>query len=541
MNDKEDKELYERFLNGDIAALENIVMKYKNNLMYFILKYVKNLDLAEDIFQNVVVHVLEKKEQYDFKYSLKTYLYTIAKSKALNCIKKNNNYTTLNENDIDDKEGKLLEDIIFTQERKKQIISIMSKLNEEHQQVIYLTIIEGLSYRESAQIMGKNISQIKNLVHRARTKMKKLLIEEKVIEIRNNKIIKLLVWILLVCIISSGVVYATIKIHENIKGKANLVPTYTGKIGNTDYNSIWIGTFNLAWSELIEQYVHNKISFKEGNTALVDELNKQTFKKEQISEEDYYIKVGQTSEILKNQILEEIKNKFGINNSTTLEKIDFKNASEKSITIYSLLLKSFEFLQPFDRVENSKFGDNEETIKYFGINNSSNEELNENLEVLFYNNENDFAIKLKTKENERIILYRTEDSGSFENYYEDVENKTKKYEGKNEFGKHDELMIPYISIDTIINYDELCGKFIEGEENLYIQNALQNVKFTMNESGGKLSSEATIKGEVNTFETEKPRCFYFDKTFVIFLKEENKEQPYMSLKVDNTDILEAAY
>ena len=79
---EEDKELYQKFKNGDKQAFERIVEKYEKNLKYFILKYVKTIDAAEDIFQSVIVYILENKEKYDDKYSLKTYLYTIAKSKS---------------------------------------------------------------------------------------------------------------------------------------------------------------------------------------------------------------------------------------------------------------------------------------------------------------------------------------------------------------------------------------------------------------------------------------------------------------------------
>lgn len=79
-----DKKLYSEFLNGNSNSLEILVEKYKNNLIYFIFGYVKNLETAEDIFQDIIIYLLEKKEIYNFKYSFKTFLYIIAKSKALN-------------------------------------------------------------------------------------------------------------------------------------------------------------------------------------------------------------------------------------------------------------------------------------------------------------------------------------------------------------------------------------------------------------------------------------------------------------------------
>ena len=110
------------------------------------------------------------------------------------------------------------------------------------------------------------------------------------------------------------------------------------------------------------------------------------------------------------------------------------------------------------------------------------------------------------------------------------------YEGEKEFNKDDELKIPYINVDTLINYGELCGKVIKNTGGLYIQNALQNVKFSLNEKGGNLMSEAILK-DIYLSVAKNPRYFYFNDKFVLFLKEENKEQPYFALRVNNTDIL----
>lgn len=532
----EDKALYNQFKKGDKQALEKIVKKYEKNLKYFILKYVKSIDAAEDIFQSVIIYILENKEKYDDQYSLKTYLYTIAKSKALNYIKKQER-EILEENDknILQTEEKLLEDIILSKQRQEKIINVMKKMNNEYQQVIYLTIIEGLSYEETGQVMEKSTSQIKNLLHRARKKMKQLLIEEKVIEMRNNKIIKILLWVVIVGAISSGAVYAAVKIYNKLNNNANLVPTYTGIMGSEDYNTIWVGTFNLVWNELMNEYVHGPVEFQEGNTPLVDELNKQGFRKEHLSEESYYIKYGPVSQKLKNQIEKDIKNKFG-KTPDILKNINFNNAD--SFLIYSMLDKDFEFEVSFDRLYNAKFANSEDKVKYFGLNNSSKEDANQNIDILFYNNEAEFALKLNTKENDEIILYRTDENKSFNKYYEDIQTKTANYTGRKEFRKADELRVPYINIDTTIKYEELSGKHVKARNGFIIELAMQNVKFKLNETGAKLSSEAVLSGSYNSFEDEVPIHFYFDDKFILFMKEKDKELPYMSLKVDNTDVLE---
>ena len=89
-----------------------------------------------------------------------------------------------------------------------------------------------------------------------------------------------------------------------------------------------------------------------------------------------------------------------------------------------------------------------------------------------------------------------------------------------------------------IKYEELCGKHIKGKNGLLLELAMQNVRFKLNETGAKLSSEAVLSGSYNSFAGEPPIHFYFTDTFILFMKENDKDLPYMSLKVDNTDILE---
>lgn len=281
------------------------------------------------------------------------------------------------------------------------------------------------------------------------------------------------------------------------------------------------------------------VEFEDGNSMLVDELNKKTFTKDMLSKDDYYIKVGKTSPKLKEEIKNELSQKFNINVSNVLDEIDFENDTNAIMgyTVYSMLMKNFEFIVPFDKLGGFRFDDSEGYVEYFGINNASDESLNQNVEVLFYNNQNDFAVKLKTKENEELILYMNETYTSFNDMYNEIEEKSKNYSGDKTFNQSDELKIPYINVDTIINYDELCGKIIKDTDQMYISNAIQNVKFTLNEKGGNLLSEATVVSEYNSL-AENARFFNFTKPFVLFMKEENKSKPYFSLKVDNVNILE---
>lgn len=59
---EEDKIKYKKFLQGDNQSLEELMKKYKVNLLFFITRYVKNKEIAEDIYQDVIIYFLEIKK-----------------------------------------------------------------------------------------------------------------------------------------------------------------------------------------------------------------------------------------------------------------------------------------------------------------------------------------------------------------------------------------------------------------------------------------------------------------------------------------------
>ena len=339
---EDDKILYKEFLNGNSNAFNKLITKYENNVIYFITRYVKNLDIAHDIFQDSIMYILEHKENYNDKYSFKTYLYMIAKSRAINYLNNKSKNLPLDDFENTLKEEKLLEDIVFSKDRQEKIEKVIRKMKQEYQLVIFLTKIEGLSYKDAGLIMDKSEKQIKNLVYNATKNLKKLLVQEKIIEIKNNKIIRLLLWFIVITFVISSLTYAGFIIYE--KYKASLIPTYTEEFDNSEKNNMWVCTFNLAWNEFMDKRFGGEVTFKSNTPAIVNSLNKRDFTKDQLSQDSYYIKIDVTRPELKEIIKNDIKNKFNIDETFALDKINFDIPN--SYTIYSFLHKNFEFEEP---------------------------------------------------------------------------------------------------------------------------------------------------------------------------------------------------
>lgn len=174
---REDKTLYKEFLAGNEEAFEKIMDKYIEKLIYFINSFVKNIDVAEDLAQDVFVYILINKKDYYFKYSLKTYLFTIGKCRALNYIKKEKRIIPFEEChfDIQDEE---IEETIYKKEKKQYLKNGIKKLKEPQSRVVYLADIEELSYKDICKILDMSLPKVKSLIHRGRKNLKNILLTE---------------------------------------------------------------------------------------------------------------------------------------------------------------------------------------------------------------------------------------------------------------------------------------------------------------------------------------------------------------------------
>lgn len=529
-----DIKLYNEYLDGEKGAFELLYNKYKDKIQYFVYNIVKDYQKAEDITQDVFVYVMQNKikEGYTFKY----YIYLVAKSRAYNQINMEKRRTEINEEYIlngAEQVGQDVADIVTKNEKRQEIIKAIDMLDDRYKNAIYLVKIEELTYQETAQILGESIQNVKNLIHRGKKELRKILIKKGFDEM--SKVSKVIIIMLCISVLLAGGVYATMKIIKGFIGKAEITPTYTSGLSTMDGNKVWCGTFNLVWNDFMNDVVKGNVEFRDGESELANELNKQSFKVDQLSENSYFKIHGQAmGEDLKNKIQNGIKQKFN-EDSNLIDRIDWNDSN--GYVLYAMLKKEFNFLEPFSTAMGSMtFNNSEPRIKCFGVDSSNNPIASKNVEVLFYNSEDDFAIKLNTKEGEEVILYKTTgENKSFEENYKEIKKQQINYSGKNTFEENDILRIPFIKVNNEINYDELCGREIKNS-NYYIKQALQTIDFELNNVGGSVKSEALIDATQKAW-TEKSRKMIFDSDFILYLKEESKEQPYFALKVDNTDIL----
>ena len=174
-----DEELMKRFQNGDENAYIELVNRYRDKILNFIFNYIGDFEISEDIVQDTMVKLYQKKHYYKEIAKFSTWLYTIAKNLANTELrkKKQRKTTILSHISKDDKPYDIPSDQPGThQEIESEITSkiirnAIDQLTDKFRTVILLRDIQELSYEDISSIVGVPIGTIKSRINRARLQL----------------------------------------------------------------------------------------------------------------------------------------------------------------------------------------------------------------------------------------------------------------------------------------------------------------------------------------------------------------------------------
>lgn len=171
---------YRRFLDGEESAFDEIMQTHFHSLVFFINRYVLDVHAAEDLAIDTLSDLLVHRRRYNFKVSLKTYLFMIGRSRALDYIKRKKivEFVSLSAAEILPDSSMTLEETVLADQRKQAVNKAVSQLSQDMQTVIHLVYFEGLSYDETAKVMKKNRKQVDNLLYRAKKELRIILGED---------------------------------------------------------------------------------------------------------------------------------------------------------------------------------------------------------------------------------------------------------------------------------------------------------------------------------------------------------------------------
>ena len=172
-----DESLYRQYLNGDDAGLDALMKKYGDPLTLYIDGYLHDVHEAEELMLDVFAYLFTKKPKIR-DGGFKAYLYKAARHMALRRKSMRKPLFSLDEL-TNEPDGQLLaEEVVRSAERSRILHLCMEELNPDYREVLYLTYFEDMSYAQAAEITGKTVKQITNMVYRGKASLRRLLERE---------------------------------------------------------------------------------------------------------------------------------------------------------------------------------------------------------------------------------------------------------------------------------------------------------------------------------------------------------------------------
>jgi len=178
-----DEELINKFQNGDTAAYNQIVFRYKDRLLNFIYRFLNDLDRSEDLVQDTFIKLYTHKDSYREIAKFSTWLYTIAANLARTELRKLKRRKTFSITELsrDDREFIISSpesdpnDQELINNFENNIQSALTELQDDFKTIIILRDIQELSYDEISKIVEVPLGTVKSRINRGRIKLQKLL------------------------------------------------------------------------------------------------------------------------------------------------------------------------------------------------------------------------------------------------------------------------------------------------------------------------------------------------------------------------------
>ena len=180
MNDKfkySDEKLILRFQEGDINAYNELVKRYKDRLLNFVLRYFNNVEQAEDVVQDTLIKLYTHASYYKNIAKFSTWIFTIAKNNALTELRKNKRKKTDSlwtddgqVIDINSKEESL-DSKVQNEIAIDQLNKFLDEIPENFRMAVVLRDFQELSYEEISKILEIPIGTIKSRINRGRIQL----------------------------------------------------------------------------------------------------------------------------------------------------------------------------------------------------------------------------------------------------------------------------------------------------------------------------------------------------------------------------------
>lgn len=171
INDQE-RELISRIIKQDERALYSFYNKYHSQIFGFVFKRIPQKHIAEELTQDIFIEFLESLRDFRYQCSMKTFIYTIARNKAIDYMRKKRIkkilFSHLPSFVVEGLSHIVAYDEIERKELQQKLENTLNDLPHDYRLILRLKYIEEKSVQEIAKMLLKTFKATESLLYRAR-------------------------------------------------------------------------------------------------------------------------------------------------------------------------------------------------------------------------------------------------------------------------------------------------------------------------------------------------------------------------------------
>lgn len=170
----------QRIASGDKTAVQDCLNKYGGLVWSLARRMSPNTDEAEDAVQEIFTDIWKNAERFDETQSSETtFIAMIARRRLIDRLRKSQRQ--INAASLEEVLSEPAKD--YTREMQncieaKEIASVMKDLRPEQQKVLYLSIVQGLSHQEIADLTKMPVGTVKTHARRGLIQIREILERE---------------------------------------------------------------------------------------------------------------------------------------------------------------------------------------------------------------------------------------------------------------------------------------------------------------------------------------------------------------------------
>lgn len=146
---------------------EYLVNRFLDDLVRLSLVYVKNIDDAQDVAQQVFVTYIQKKPEFISEEHAKHWLFKVTVNISKNRLRAKRN----GEISYDELEGVISTEDTEKTEREQEVFSAVMRLRPIYKEVVHLYYYVGYSTQEIAKLLGMPSASVRSRLARARAEL----------------------------------------------------------------------------------------------------------------------------------------------------------------------------------------------------------------------------------------------------------------------------------------------------------------------------------------------------------------------------------